>query len=320
LERLVQLFDHIRRDAGFRTAKDFHSFLRNRGLNGNYQHFMKIYKGEFSVSPDFIAQMGAILPKWQDTLTLTYCQCLFPKQEYLFAGDDLGSAYQQASPVAIASDSFSLSPKSHSESNSESNSESHSRAHSKRQSTGHPDAHPAARELTIRQVQALASCKEVYFIFLLATLSRRPFRRSELAQYFSEELLSEALELLATEKILLPVHAAVGAIKDNTQASTKDAAFEAFSTEIKFPAVTPELRKLYDRLDLWDKDFAHEMELSAIVERRLLRRISGRYLQLILQHVELILQTARCADELETRYNSEVIQLAIEVRKGRLPG
>lgn len=266
MAQILEVLERIQKELGFKSSKSFHQHLQKRGFKTNYQHFMKLINGEATVLPDFVKVMGLILPKWKDDLSLAYCRDLFPDQVHLFA-------------AAIEPDKEDQIQQA---------------SHAKKM----------AQELSHRQVGVLCQAKELYFLFILATLSRQPLKLEELKQYFSLAALNKNLATLMRENILIQV----------------EGGYQTFSTEIKFPPQDEKLKDFYYKMDSWDEEFGHEMGLDIILQKRFIRRISGRYLKLIVQHFEVIFETVRSADETESRYNSDVIQLTMDLRRGQLPG
>lgn len=167
------------------------------------------------------------------------------------------------------------------------------------------EVHQGQRELSQRQVHTLASGVSLYHVFLMCTLARRPLQVQELETFFSKKVLIAALDTLFKEKIL--VQSAQG--------------IQAFSPDVIFPkSSSDELSKYYEKLDQWDIEFGEQFELQDVLSKMLIRRISFRYLSLIQKQLEMLFDLVRSSDEIDTRYNSQVVQLQISLKKGTLPG
>lgn len=159
--------------------------------------------------------------------------------------------------------------------------------------------------LNLRQVAVLGSCSRNYHLFLLATLARRPLKSTELSRYFKKSELEAGLEELVRAQVLLKV----------------EGGYEAGNPDVRFPpAESEKLKETYRRLDNWDLEFGQTVELEQVLQKMILRRISFRYYGLIKKQLDLIFDTIRSADELDTKYNENVIQLQVLLKKGRLPG
>lgn len=159
--------------------------------------------------------------------------------------------------------------------------------------------------LSPRQIHVLSSTVKNYHLFLLTTLARRPLKLTELSRYFKKSELEQSLKDLLQEKILMKV----------------DGGYEATNPDVRFPeAESDQLKEIYRRLDQWDQDFGDSVQMDTVVQKMILRRTSFRYSHLIEKQLEMIFESIRCADELNTRYNENVLQLQVVLKKGRLPG
>jgi len=256
----------IRKDLKLKSHKQFHAYLNERGLGINYQHFMKIVKGQQRATPEIASQLAAILQSWSDDLILSYCQDLFKKQKHLFT---------KAEPQKPDNSKSETSPRSE----------------------GVPT-------LTHLQVECLAQNKQSYYLFIIGTLSRRPMPKTELKRWFKEDELDQALGKLLKAKVFVRA----------------DEGFQTFSTEIRFPEKDSQLDSLYRKLDIWDIEFSNEMKFETILTKKIIRRISPRYFGLLRNHFELIFESVKASDEIDIRHNSDVIQLAVSLSKGKLPG
>jgi hypothetical protein len=62
------------------------------------------------------------------------------------------------------------------------------------------------------------------------------------------------------------------------------------------------------------------MKFETILTKKIIRRISPRYFGLLRNHFELIFESVKASDEIDIRHNSDVVQLAVSLSKGKLPG
>ena len=259
--------DAARKKLGFKSQKQFYSFLAQRGVAINYQHYMKIVKGQQRATPEFIAQLAHILPDRGDELILVYCQDLFQKHQYLFK---------------------TINQKTLPEEN---------KIQDKSQAYGIPT-------LSHAQVKILAQRKEAYFLFIIGTISRRPLQKQELKVWFEDKTLSECLGMLLRAKIFIE----------------NEDGYQTFSSEIRFPAKDKSLEGFYGQMDSWDLEFSDQMKFESLLTKKMIRRISPRYMNLLMNHFSLIFEAFKASDEIDTRHNSEVIQLSLSFSKGKLPG
>lgn len=160
-------------------------------------------------------------------------------------------------------------------------------------------------ELSMRQVSVIAKSMAHYHIFLLCTLARRSLKSAELQEYFAKKVLTNCLQDFLDEGIIVEI--AEG--------------YQAFSTDVMFPKdKTPALLEYYKSFDEWDVRFGEQFELTEVIGKMQIRRISFRYLGLIQKQLELLFETIRSSDETDLRHNSQVIQLQVNLKKGSIPG
>jgi hypothetical protein len=97
--------------------------------------------------------------------------------------------------------------------------------------------------------------------------------------------------------------------------------FEAVSIESRFPdAYNDELKAAYAKFDLWDEEFGARMGLDLLVNKMIIRRVSGRYLVIIRKQLEVLFELVKSSDETDIRFNDQVLQLKVALRQGKLPG
>ncbi len=268
----AQELRECRESLGYRTASSFFEWLKTKGISFKYSYYMRLEKDGLP-SEKIVKELTSSLKKdAAERLVLAYCRSLFPRQEYLFTGrqetsgkTDLNSSNRE---------SASTTPE-------------------------------GQKELTPRQVAALAGGEVIYHLFLLSTLARRPIRNSEVEKWYSSKVLSAALRVLSESGLVL----------------AGKGYFEHTAVELRFPdAYSSELAEAYSKFDLWDESFGRKVGLEQMVNKMLVRRVSGRYLLLVRKQLELLFDLTKTSDELDSRYNENVLQLKVSLRQGRLPG
>lgn len=257
-----------RKELGHRTARSFYEWLKSKGVSFNYSYYMRLEQGALP-SEKIVSELASVLKEsWGERLILAFCVGLFPKHSYLFQPQKADSPGPERSeqPLSVP---------------------------------------PGQRELTPRQVAAIASSEACYQIFLLSTLSRRPMEEEGLVRWFSKRTLQ------AVKKELV----SAGLIRDT------DGVIEATAVEAKFPeAFNAEIKEAYEKFDRWDERFGEHFGLEYFVNKMMIRRVSGRYLSIIRKQLETLFELVKTSDELDSRYNESVLQLKVVVRQGKLPG
>jgi hypothetical protein len=161
------------------------------------------------------------------------------------------------------------------------------------------------KELTQRQVAALVHNEATYHLFLLSTLARRAVRTSEVEQWYSTKALNVSLKILSEAGLV----------------SVTKGEFEHIAVEMRFPeAYNAELKEAYAKLDLWDESFGRKSGLEQLINKMIVRRVSGRYLALVRKQLEVLFELTKTSDEVDQRYNENVLQLKVSLRQGKLPG
>lgn len=163
----------------------------------------------------------------------------------------------------------------------------------------------AQQELTERQVSVIAQTEFHFYLFSLITLARRPLGKVELETFFSKEILKQALGDLAGVKLLYE----------------KSGEIYSSYPEYRYPkAYSKSLQEAYKRLDQFDLSKIEFFQLKKQTRAHFFRRISPRYLDLILNSIELLYQTIRLSDDFDSRENNVVCSLNIRLDSGELPG
>lgn len=161
------------------------------------------------------------------------------------------------------------------------------------------------RTLTERQVGLIAKTKHHYYLFLLLVLSRHPLKYEDLLVHFPEIKLKEALKDFKGVKI----------------AFVQGGEIQASYPEFSFPASDGKsLATLYKKLDEYDVDRPKFFKMERLKSAEMFRRISPRYLDLILSHLDVLLQTIRMSEDIDSQANTDVVSFSLRFHRGKLPG
>lgn len=161
------------------------------------------------------------------------------------------------------------------------------------------------KELTVKQVAVIANSEANYHLFLISTLARKPIQEKELQKWFSAKTISLAVKQLE----------GAGLLRQTPKG------FEGATVEARFPdAYNKELKDAFAKFDQWDESFGGQFAMEFVINKMLIRRVSGRYLVIIRKQLELLLELLRTSDEVDTRYNDTVLQLKVVLKQGKLPG
>ena len=150
MESFSQVLVRIRLTNGFKTSKSFFNYLITRGLECNYQYYVKIEKGGSFPSSQVINQIAKAVKKEDgEEIILSYCSQQFESFNYLFSSGEHPTPYndQMIEDKKIAA------------------------------------VEQGQKELTPKQVAMLRKKKENYFLFLIVTLSRRSIEVEEFIKY-----------------------------------------------------------------------------------------------------------------------------------------
>jgi hypothetical protein len=165
--------------------------------------------------------------------------------------------------------------------------------------------HIGQQELTERQVALIASSAEHFYLFSLMTLARRPLSHDELLNFFNEEQLQKIIRDLTNVKLVY----------------IEEDEYCASYPEYRYPrATTQSLKVLFAKLDEYETTKLQFFNLEKRTRGHFFRRISPRYLELILNNIELLYQTIRMSDDLDSKQNEMVCSLSVRVDAGEIPG
>lgn len=281
MNQLAKTLKEIRLELGYKSAHSFYAFLESRlKLNFNYPYYARI-------------EASGALPSEQVVQVLS--QAVGPE-----AGDRVVLAYCETlfpkqnylfKSALIPRRVSPLAPHPAIEAKHEGR--KRKTAASKRQVTLEP-----------KQISALSRTKVHYFIFLILTLSRSAIRLSEIKKIFAGTSIRTPVQDLVDAKI----------------AWLDDRSISAIDTDVRFPSATGTLKRSYEQLDLWDREFGRAMRFKSLHRRMVLRRISPRYVHLIEQFCEVLGGLVSASEDNDPIYNDEVLSLRISVSTGRLPG
>lgn len=160
------------------------------------------------------------------------------------------------------------------------------------------------KTLSHKQIHALSQTREHYFLFSILIMSREWITLGELKEYFNPKTLNQVIEDLRAAKILV---------------REGDRVFNTIR-EVRFPVPDEGLKKIYAQIDAWEIDLTNHYKFEKLYERSLVRRISPRFVPLILEQAKQAMNLTLMAEETDPRLNDEVIQFAIKITKGKVPG
>lgn len=159
--------------------------------------------------------------------------------------------------------------------------------------------------ISLNQVSLISQTASTYHLFLLLTLARKPIAIKELKKLIGGEDFESAVATLVETKLV---------ILQNNELS-------CVTNDFKFPAAKNALLKgKYLQMDEWDHVFGEKLGLTTILNKTMIRRISLRHKALVEKHLELLFDLIRSADETDSFFNDQVLQIKCQVRIGQLPG
>ena len=160
-------------------------------------------------------------------------------------------------------------------------------------------------ELSDRQVACIGASRTHYFVFLLLTLARKPISLEQLRERLQDAKLGVILSEMSACKLIL----------------VEGDLVRSLNTDLRFPkAENDATKKIYASMDGWDAEFGSSFGFESLKRKMLLRRISPRFAGMILSHADLIVDLINSSDEINTDYNTDVLQFQMSISRGRLPG
>ena len=153
----------IRLELGHRTSKAFFKYLESRGLECNYQYYVKIEKNIVSPSSNLVNQIAkALNTTMAEEIIKSFCSDQFKSFSYLF---------ESSTPLPVKA---------------------------KEQKSS--ELMQGQKKLTEKQVYVLAQNKDHYHLFLMMTLARRPLTQEDLDGLRN---FKKAISALKNEGILI---------------------------------------------------------------------------------------------------------------------
>lgn len=159
-------------------------------------------------------------------------------------------------------------------------------------------------ELSVRQVMTIAKSEIHYAVYLILTMARKPVTVGEMRKSI-RGFTPGVLEDLLKAKIVF----------------SEGDSYKARMIERTFPsAFSQDLKDAYQRLDEWDLSLGSVFQLETLMDKSIFRRISPRYLPILMKQAEALVEQSHASDEVDPVQNSEVISLVIRLKRGRLVG
>lgn len=159
--------------------------------------------------------------------------------------------------------------------------------------------------LTESQVGIIGKSQQHYYVFLAVTIARGSILIPELKKKLKIKDMKSILEDLIVAKLVTCENNYVTSI----------------SNEMKFPTdVSVTLRKTYDQIDAWNIQAAQYFDFANSMQKMIIRRVSPRYIELILNQANGLFDILRAADETNQSYNEEVMMMNLTISQGKLPG
>jgi len=178
MSHTLKVLTHFKKSTNFKSLKEFHSYLIQRGFTANYQHFAKILKGQAAPTVDIMGQFSLALPDLSDELTIAYCKDLFPQKDYLFQS---GPLQKSDSPINKTENDIG---------------DLRQNLRSAKVSV-----------LSEAQIATLCKNKENYFLFLACTMARKPILISEINLLMGEKVTKSAVSNLIEAGIIIKTEA-----------------------------------------------------------------------------------------------------------------
>lgn len=157
MDNFCQRLTNCKHDLGHKTSKSFYNYLKDHGLECNYQYFIKIESGKVIPTSTIVNQIAKALPnEFAEDLIKSFCTHLFNDYSYLFEETVTGQNKTEPNLIRQVSQ--------------------------------------GQKELSLLQVHSLAKSKNHYYLFLILTLSRRPIEIQELKKFSNLNKILKDLE------------------------------------------------------------------------------------------------------------------------------
>ena len=166
-------------------------------------------------------------------------------------------------------------------------------------------SHLRQKFLTPAQVAGVGQSKFHYYAFLMLTMARTQISQQDVAEALGEKEIAPILKSLERLRLI----------------RIDGEKVETISQEMRFPDPTsPKEKKLRELLESWNLTFPVDMNFEPLLTKMLVRRVSSRYLSVILSHCNVLLDLIRAADEANPEFNEDVLMFKVSLQQGKLPG
>lgn len=159
-------------------------------------------------------------------------------------------------------------------------------------------------ELTEFQINEIGKSKFHYYLFLILVLKADKIKKTILKKQFGNlETFDVVIEDLISSQVLIHNNGYVYSISPN----------------VKFPpAHSPQIKKVYEQFDEWDKNFSSAFSFEKVIEKTIIRRISERHVPLIQKQLENVLDIIRTSEtSLILRDQEPIVFLQLNFTKGK---
>ena len=158
MNRFSQVLVNIRSETGFRTSKAHYNYLKAKGLECNYQYYVKIESALVFPSSMIVNQIAKALSREKGELLIkAFCADQFENFHYLFEDTEIKKSDVSSALLSV---------------------------------------NQGQKELSFSQIDCLYKKKNNYFLFLILTLSRSPLSLKDLAKYsFLKKSISDLVEI-----------------------------------------------------------------------------------------------------------------------------
>lgn len=158
-------------------------------------------------------------------------------------------------------------------------------------------------ELNESQIVEIGKSKIHYYIFLILLLKETKIKRNNLIKQFGgTESINSCIDDLIRTQVLIEHRGYI---------------YSASSNIIMPKANTEKIKKIYNLLDDWDKNFGQSFNFEKLIEKNIIKKISSKHIPIIQKHLESIAELTR-ASAIEVNDTSSIIYLQFSFMKGKL--
>ncbi len=159
--------------------------------------------------------------------------------------------------------------------------------------------------LTENQVSTIGKSRDHYHCFLAVTIARAAVYIPDLKKKLKIKEMKNILEDLIIARLV----------------TCEDNYVMSISNEMKFPTeISEALQKTYNQIDVWNTQAAQYLNFTNSMQKMIIRRVSPRYVELILNQANGLFDILRAADETNQSYNEDVMMMNLTISQGKLPG